>query len=72
MDQQPRPESRPAWTRHPLLIPLWVIAVIFFLFGDVAIRAIWHVSFWSSMLLWAGVLSVLFLALIALTHFLDR
>jgi hypothetical protein len=45
---------------------------LFFLFGDSTIRAIWHFSFWSSMLLWAGAFAALLLALLALSHFLHN
>jgi uncharacterized protein (DUF983 family) len=67
MDQQ----SQPAWKRHPVLIVPYLLVAAFFLFGDFAMRAIWHMDFWLSMLLWAGIFSVLLLALHALTRFLD-
>lgn len=68
MDQQ----SQPAWKRHPVLIVPYLLITAFFLFGDFAMRAIWHLGFWPSMLLWAAIFSVLLLALLALTRLLDK
>lgn len=41
---------------------------MFFLFGDRALREFWHMSFWGSLIVWAGALGVVVIGALIYFH----